>query len=282
MRVAYQRRPDVQRVSERCIFCNKLLADAESLAFGAGPDCREKYGMNAAVSDWKPDSAERKEFRAIITALTLTSDQGEIMEILTDLLEIPCDPVLVLHLKNKILGAKYRFEFEGDKLLMSPPLKGGKNRWWWYLTTTTTRCPAWKRPTLYREAAQNYDIRYLTAGVQVVVDDLARWENRYDFVEWDGEVLTIGEVVARYANIPSPKPMARKLTIKKREEDAWCYGDYSAPWVDTVKSLPHRCRHFGEVNGRKGWLVQGVTSEKWDWLLAEAEKCFETVEVLDG
>jgi hypothetical protein len=58
-RGGYEAAPGTELVDQRCVACGRALLDAESLAAGMGPDCREKYGVQATITAEERAEANR-------------------------------------------------------------------------------------------------------------------------------------------------------------------------------------------------------------------------------
>ena len=77
----YEAAPATELVATRCAACGRALVDAQSLAAGMGPDCRDKYGGIEVLTE-----EQRREANAAIYRLALPNHGGsDAPELLTRL-----------------------------------------------------------------------------------------------------------------------------------------------------------------------------------------------------
>ncbi|WNM70260.1 capsid decoration protein [Myxococcus phage Mx1] len=63
--MSYENLKSTKVLATSCAVCNRPLRDAVSVEIGIGPDCREKYGYNEAISSENQEIANRLVYQLV-------------------------------------------------------------------------------------------------------------------------------------------------------------------------------------------------------------------------
>ena len=112
----YEAAPATELVATRCAACGRALVDAQSLAAGMGPDCREKYGAPEVLT-----AADRATANALIYRLALPDHGAEAApDLLTRLGELGFEQ-LVERIAGRIVKVRTSWIAERRLLLVQTP-----------------------------------------------------------------------------------------------------------------------------------------------------------------
>lgn len=104
-KMGYENLNSTKMLATNCAVCSRPLRDAVSVEMGIGPECREKYGYNACVSE-----ANRERANQLIFLIADKQDGMDVMSATRQLRELGFEA-----LANKIAIRLFEVRIELDK-----------------------------------------------------------------------------------------------------------------------------------------------------------------------